>query len=440
MSEFEIRPLGEGDREWAAAFLEERWGSTRMVSRGRLHEVGEPPGFVALVDGEPMGLLTHRVDGGECEIVLLDAGIEGKGIGSALIEAAKEAATAQGCARLCVITTNDNLEVLRFYQRRGFAIASVRTNALEQARELKPEIPLIGKHGIPLRDEIELETRISALDSPGACRPKENPMSGDNADDIYTLVSEFYDHVVPYRTRQDVDFFVEMAKETGGPVLEIGCGSGRVLIPTARTGVEIAGLDLSPAMLALCRKALEKEPKEVQARVRLFEGDMRHFHIGGEFALATTPFRPFQHILKVEDQITCLRSIRGHLAEGGRLVLDLFNPDLNRLVDAKYLKHQEMEPEFLMPDGRKVVRAGRNISRNLADQIVEVELAHYVTHPDGREEVLSQQFRLRYFFRYEVEHLLARAGFRVEQLYGDYDKSPFGAKEPGEMIFVAQKV
>ena len=252
------------------------------------------------------------------------------------------------------------------------------------------------------------------------------------------FLAEFYDR--QYAARPDIDFWIEEAQASGGPVLEVACGTGRVLIPTARAGIEIAGLDLSPAMLALCRKTLEKEPKEVQARVRLFEGDMRHFHIGGEFALATTPFRPFQHILEVEDQISCLRSIREHLAEGGRLVLDLFNPDLNRLVDTKYLKHQEMEPEFDMPDGRKVVRAGRNISRNLADQIVEVELAHYVTHPDGREEVLSQQFRLRYFFRYEVEHLLARAGFHVEQLYGDYDKCLFGAKEPGEMIFVARKI
>ena len=166
MSEFEIRPLGAGDREWAAAFLKERWGSTRMVSRGKLHEVGEPPGFVALVDGEPMGLLTYRIEGVECEIVLLDAGIEGKGVGSALIEAAREAATGAGCTRLCLVTTNDNVEALRFYQKRGFVIAQVRTNALEQARKLKPEIPLVGKHGIPLRDEIELETRIPAADAP----------------------------------------------------------------------------------------------------------------------------------------------------------------------------------------------------------------------------------------------------------------------------------
>jgi SAM-dependent methyltransferase len=256
----------------------------------------------------------------------------------------------------------------------------------------------------------------------------------------YRIIAEFYDHIVPYRTRQDVDFFVEIAREAKGPVLEIGCGTGRVLIPTARAGVEIVGLDISQPMLDHCRKNLENEPKEVQARVQLVQGDMRHFHIGREFALATTPFRPFQHIMTVDDQIAVLRCIHSHLADGGRLVLDLFNPDLTRLADEAYLKYQDVEPEFTMPDGRKVLRTARNLGRNLLDQTVDIELAHHVTHPDGREEVLSEPLRLRYFFRFEVEHLLARAGFVVDQIYADYDRSPLGSKYPGELIFVARKV
>lgn len=160
MGDIQIRPMEDGDREWAAAFLKERWGSTRMVSRGRLHEVGEPPGLLTIHEGEPTGLLTYRIDGEECEIVFLDAGVERKGIGSALIVAAREAAASAGCSRLCVITTNDNVEALLFYQKRGFVIAAVHPNALEAARKLKPEIPLVGNHGIPLRDEIELEMRL----------------------------------------------------------------------------------------------------------------------------------------------------------------------------------------------------------------------------------------------------------------------------------------
>ena len=96
------------------------------------------------------------------------------------------------------------------------------------------------------------------------------------------------------------------------------------------------------------------------------------------------------------------------------------------------------EPEFSLPDGRKVIRRHTVVSRDVANQINYVELVYYVTHPDGRQERLVQAFPMRYLFRFEAEHLLARAGFAVEQLYADYDKSPYGSKYPGELIFVAK--
>lgn len=265
-------------------------------------------------------------------------------------------------------------------------------------------------------------------------------MESEEIQDICNVVSEFYDYVVPYRNRGDIDFFVEMAQETGGPVLEIGCGSGRVLIPTARAGIEIVGLDLSRSMLALCQRKLSQEPEEVQARIELVEGDMCDFDLNREFNLVTIPFRPFQHLVAIEDQLSCLECIRTHLVDGGKLILDLFNPHLKWLADEESMKKWNEEPEFTMPDGRKVVRRGRNLSQDRFNQRHEVELSHLVTYPDGREEELTQRFWMRYFFRFEVEHLLARTGFEVENLYADYDKSPFGSKEPGELVFVAQKI
>jgi ubiquinone/menaquinone biosynthesis C-methylase UbiE len=258
--------------------------------------------------------------------------------------------------------------------------------------------------------------------------------------DIYSVVSEFYDYVVPYRNRHDVDFFVEMARESGSPVLEVGCGSGRILVPTANIGIEIVGLDLSSSMLSLCREKLSRESEEVRGRVQLVQGDMRDFDIGREFRLVTTPFRPFQHLIAVEDQLACLNSIHKHLVEGGTFILDIFNPHLKWLADEEYINKTEDEPEFTMPDGRKVVRRGRILTRDTVNQRQEVELAHCVTYPDGYEETLTQRFWMRYFFRFEVEHLLARAGFEVENIYSDYDKSSLGEKEPGELIFVARKV
>jgi SAM-dependent methyltransferase len=257
--------------------------------------------------------------------------------------------------------------------------------------------------------------------------------------DEYALAAEFYDETVPYRDRQDVAFYVEMAREPGGPVLEIGCGTGRVLIPTARAGIEIVGLDLSPRMLTLCREKLSREPADVQARAQLVQADMRDFDLGRQFSLVTTPFRPFQHLITVDDQMSCLASIRRHLVDGGRLILDLFDPDLNRLVDEKYLSEQEEEEPFTMPDGRRVVRRSRIGSRDLSNQVQDVELIYYVTHPDGRQERLVHAFPFRHLFRFEAEHLLERSGFEVEDVFADFDKSPCGSKYPGELIFVARK-
>ncbi len=262
-------------------------------------------------------------------------------------------------------------------------------------------------------------------------------MNGAGGYDDYPFVAEFYDYVFPYRERQDVAFFLEMARQSGGPVLEIGCGTGRVLIPTAKEGIEIVGLDSSSAMLSVCREKLSCEPEEVQSRVRLIQGDMRRFEVGREFALVTIPFRPFQHLLTVEDQLACLACIHRHLARGGKLVLDVFNPSLPHLAGKQDLVDVlGEEPEFTMPDGRRVIRRHRVISGNLFNQIQDVELIYDVTHPDGREERWVHRTEMRYLFRFEAEHLLARAGFRVEELYADYDKSLYGSKYPGELIFV----
>ena len=256
----------------------------------------------------------------------------------------------------------------------------------------------------------------------------------------YAVTADLYDHVVPYRDRPDVSFFVEAAQESGGPVLEVGCGTGRILIPTARAGIEIVGLDLSPQMLAVCRKRLQKEPEEVQSRVQLIEADMRQFSLEQAFKLVTTPFRPFQHLTTVDDQMSCLQCIHRHLVKGGRLILDIFNPSLEALTRDDGGQERGDEPEFTTPDGRRVVRRDRIVSRDLFNQISHVELIYYVTHPDGREERLVHAFPMRYLFRFEAEHLLARCGFEVEQVYADYDKSPYGSKYPGELIFVARKM
>ncbi|RMG85889.1 MAG: GNAT family N-acetyltransferase [Chloroflexi bacterium] len=159
-TDYEIRALTPQDRAWVASWLDKHWGSTAIVTRGQSYYAHLLPGFVAEKDGEHIGLVTYRIDGPSCELMTLDSLQPGQGIGSALIEAVKEAAKEAGCKRLWLITTNDNLEALRFYQKRGFELVAVHRNAIAEARRLKPQIPLVGKEGIPIRDEIELEVKL----------------------------------------------------------------------------------------------------------------------------------------------------------------------------------------------------------------------------------------------------------------------------------------
>ena len=264
-------------------------------------------------------------------------------------------------------------------------------------------------------------------------------MTGAGGYEEYAFIADLYDYVGPYRSRPDITFFVEAASKAGSPVLEVGCGTGRVLIPTARAGVEIVGLDLSPHMLAVCRQRLRDEPEAVQSRVRLVQADMRRFELGRIFTLVTIPFRPFQHLLTVEDQLSCLESIRHHLGDGGALILDIFNPSLDFLVNRPVGEEFAEEPEFHMPDGRRVTRRHKTVAHDRFNQINDFELAYDVKHSDGREERLVHSFQLKYLFRFEVEHLLARAGFAVEHLYAGYDKSEYGTQYPGELLFVARK-
>ncbi len=157
MLQVRLRPLTREDRSMVTSFIQDQWGSTRVVSKGRMFDPSELEGFAAVADEKVVGLVTFRVERDECEVVTINSLSKGRGTGSSLLNAVRDAASKARCKRLWLITTNDNLSALRFYQKWGLHIAAVYPNALEKSRRLKPEIPILGKEGIPLRDEIELE-------------------------------------------------------------------------------------------------------------------------------------------------------------------------------------------------------------------------------------------------------------------------------------------
>jgi ribosomal protein S18 acetylase RimI-like enzyme len=154
-----IRPFEPADRAWAANLWRERWADVTVSSRGLLHNALELAGFVAWLNDQRAGIITYRQDDmGGLEIVTLDSLIERAGVGSALIEAVRTQAQEDGCRRVWLITSNDNLTGLRFYQKRGMRLVAIHRDAITEARKtLKPSIPLLGDDDIPIMDEIELE-------------------------------------------------------------------------------------------------------------------------------------------------------------------------------------------------------------------------------------------------------------------------------------------
>ena len=157
LEELNIQQITLSDREWIRGLLRDHWGSSEVVSRGNVYHADQLPGFIATERDEKIGLITYSSHGTECEIVTLDSVLENRGVGSALLKTVETVARHAGCACLRLITTNDNLKALRFYQKRGFTLIALHRNAVEHSRTLKPEIPIRGNDGIPIRDELELE-------------------------------------------------------------------------------------------------------------------------------------------------------------------------------------------------------------------------------------------------------------------------------------------
>jgi SAM-dependent methyltransferase len=229
----------------------------------------------------------------------------------------------------------------------------------------------------------------------------------------------------------DASFYRALAREAQGPVLELGCGSGRVLLPIGRDGIECMGLDASREMLERFR---EKGPP---SNLTLVEGRMENFDLRPRrFRLVYSAFRAFQHLLDVEDQLACLAAVHRHLMPGGRFAFDVFSPRLDRIA-------LESEPEaedvrFADPSGEEVVRfVSLRRDRATQRQVVTFRYERRPREGGGPESVVAES-SMRWFFRYEVEHLLARAGFGIENLYGNFDRTSYTSQSP-EMIFVSRK-
>lgn len=156
MDNITIREIRPNDEDWVKKTIVDSWSSETVIGT-KSFIATDLPGFVAELEGKSVGLLTYNIEGKDLEIVSIDSLAEGKGVGGALMDAAKEKAKENNLEKVVLVTSNDNVDALKFYQKRGFRIVKVIPGAIDEARKIKPQIPLLGNYGIPLRDALELE-------------------------------------------------------------------------------------------------------------------------------------------------------------------------------------------------------------------------------------------------------------------------------------------
>ena len=246
--------------------------------------------------------------------------------------------------------------------------------------------------------------------------------------------AEAYDYQTQGRGN-DVPFWLSLAEEAKGEVLEIACGTGRVLLPLARAGLQVTGLDVSDTMLGVARRKLAEEPAEVSARVTLVRADMTQFELGKQFDLVIIPFSAFQVLLTRAQQRACLERCRAHLKPDRQFAIDVFNPHLGRLTRPQPV--QEGPEEFAGPGGEAVRWSGET-EYDLATQTLRSRWRYERTAPGGETTASEHLLELHYFFRFEMEWMLEACGFEIEALYGSFERSEF-ASDSHELIFVARR-
>lgn len=261
---------------------------------------------------------------------------------------------------------------------------------------------------------------------------------GHTGEDNYTLSALHYDSAYAAAQLVDAPFYVELAKQVGGPVLEIGCGTGRVLLSIARAGIEIHGLDQSPAMLAVLRSKLEREPKEIQSRVTLHSGDMRHAQLDRKFPLVIIPFRPLQHMHTLVDQIAAFRTVALHLSDEGKFAFDVFYPRFHSIISN--LGEEQLEMEWPV-EGKPGQIIRRYFRKDSFEKIHQNFSGTYLYRTFEGDRLVSEEtapLRMTWYFYTQLRELFLLTGLEVLEEYGTFDKEPL-ENSSLEMIFVLRK-
>jgi SAM-dependent methyltransferase len=253
--------------------------------------------------------------------------------------------------------------------------------------------------------------------------------------DVYTIGAKYYDGAYQNNPNlHDVPFYLDLAERFGGPVLEIACGTGRVLLEIARKGIEISGIDLSSEQLSVLESKLENESPATRNLVRIVKADMCKFDLGREFRLVTIPFRPMQHMYTVDQQISALMAAKKHLLPDGVLAFDVFCPNYPILLEPAGGESLEMEWPASDAQGHVVRRYFRRTKVDLVRQYFEGEFIFRTCA--GREVVKEERsaFKMAYYTYPHLLLLFRHCGLEVVEEYGSFSREPIDAGK--EMIFI----
>jgi SAM-dependent methyltransferase len=257
--------------------------------------------------------------------------------------------------------------------------------------------------------------------------------------DSYHVAAKYYDGAYgAMRDLTDAPFYLDLAKESGSPVLEIGCGTGRVLLPIAREGIEIHGVDNSGPMLGILKESTSREQPGVSRKVTLHAGDMREFRLDRKFPLVTIPFRPMQHMHTVGDQLRALTSAAAHIAEGGMLAFDVFYPKFDVLH--RGIGEERLEAEWSPPAKPETV-IRRYYRKDAVDKINQSFTLTFIfrTYQNGHltaEE--NDTLKMSYYTYPHLRALFLLAGLEPVAEYGSFAKAPLD-NSADEMIFLLRK-
>lgn len=257
--------------------------------------------------------------------------------------------------------------------------------------------------------------------------------------DSYSVTAKYYDGA--YAAKQDLvdlPFYLDLAERSVGPILEIACGTGRILLPIARKGIEIHGVDNSPPMLRILNESLARESHDVRHRVTLQEGDVRDFRLEAQYPLVIIPFRPMQHMYTVRDQVSALSTAALHLTDTGILALDVFYPKFEMLTGWNGQESVEME---WTPGSDPATIVRRYFRKESVDKINQIFSFTFIYRTFRNGELILEEteaFKLSYFTYPHLRALFLLAGLEPVAGYGSFTQAPLD-NNADQMIFLLRK-